>query len=65
MPGTDAEPSAAAAPSEGSEPAAPDPTRDVRSDDDRDVGWGDDREPVSEGDRDTRWYEEQRPPHWE
>jgi hypothetical protein len=30
------------------------------TDDERDVGWGD--EPESEG-RDERWYREQRPPH--
>ena len=65
MPGADADPPSPAAPSGGSDPATPDPARDVRSDDDRDVGWGDDREAVTDRDRDVSWYEEQRPPHWE
>ena len=39
------------------EPVLPDVT-----DDERNVGWGDD--PESEG-RDERWYREQRPPHHE
>ncbi|MHA3704922.1 hypothetical protein ACXR2U_22340 [Jatrophihabitans sp. YIM 134969] len=50
---------------DGSGPGRPDPVRDVRSDDDRDVGWGEDLDRADRGDRDRRWYEEQRPPHWE
>ena len=41
-----------------------DPATTVRGDDDRDVGWGDDLD-GDRGGRDARWYEEQRPPHWE
>ena len=43
----------------------PDPVSDVRSDDDRDLGWGEDLDPADRDRRDARWYEEQRPPHWE
>lgn len=43
----------------------PDPAREIRSDDDRDVGWGDDLDRADAAERDARWYEEQRPPHWE
>lgn len=46
-------------------PAADDaPVLPSRSDDDRDVGWGDER-PRERDDRDEQWYREQRPPHWE
>ena len=43
---------------------APDdaPVLPDRSDDDRDVGWNRD---AGDAERDARWYEEQRPPHWE
>lgn len=56
--------------SEGDRPTAgpdpvTDPVTDPRSDDDRDVGWGDDTDLVADRDRDARWYQEQRPPHWE
>ena len=56
------------APPPGGEPAPderPDPAREPRSDDDPDLGWGDDLDRTDRGDRDARWYEEQRPPHWE
>lgn len=44
----------------------PDPASETRSDDDRDTGWGDDLDRGGPGGgRDLRWYEEQRPPHWE
>ncbi|WP_322761213.1 hypothetical protein [Frankia sp. Cr2] len=37
---------------------------DARSDDDRDIGWGDDRDTSEEGaDTDIEWLRAERPPH--
>jgi hypothetical protein len=61
----DAEPGSAAEPAHDAAEPARDIVRDTRSDDDRDIGWGDDLDDADRGRRDARWYEEQRPPHWE
>ncbi|WP_322750552.1 MULTISPECIES: hypothetical protein [unclassified Frankia] len=37
---------------------------DARSDDDRDIGWGDDRDTSEESaDTDIEWLRAERPPH--